>query len=53
MTKEMYKQIMHTTKCAEILEGIIRVATYDKEIECEDFGELLNEKNAIIMKERR
>ena len=53
MKKEMYKQILHTTKNAEVLEGIIRVATYDKEIKREDFGELLNEKYAIIMKERR
>lgn len=53
MTKEMYKQIIHTTKRAETLDGIIRVAIYDKEIECEDFAELLNEMNAIIMKERR
>ena len=51
MKKEMYKQIMHTTKCAEILEGIILVATCDKEIKCEDFGELLDERNKIIMEE--
>ena len=53
MTKEMYKQILHTTKSAEKLDGIICVAMYDNDIKTEDFGELLNEMNAIIMKERR
>lgn len=52
MTKEIYKQIMHTAKSAEILEGIMRVAVHDKEIECEDFGELIDEKYKIIMEER-
>lgn len=53
MIKEMYKQILHTTKSAEKLDGIIIVAMYDKEIGREDFGELLDEMNSIIMKERR
>ena len=53
MTKEMYKHILHTTKRAEKLEGILSVAIYDKEITTEDFCELLDEKNKIIMKERR
>ena len=53
MTKEMYKQILHTTERQETLDGIILVAIYDKEIDCVDFAELLNEMNAIIMKERR
>ena len=53
MTKEMYKQILHTTKRPETLDGIIRVAIYDNEIERKDFEELLKEMNAIIMKERR
>ena len=49
----MYKHILHTTKSAEKLDGIIRVAMYDEEIDRKDFGELLDEMNAIIMKERR
>ena len=53
MKKEMYKHILHTTKSAEKLDGIIRVAMYDEEIERKDFGELLDEMNEIIMKERR
>ena len=52
MTKEMYKRILHTTKSAEKLDGIVRVAMFDEEIKREDFKELLNEMNAIIMKER-
>lgn len=51
MTKETYKQIMHTAKSAEILEGIIRVAVCDEEIDCEDFGELVDEKYKIITEE--
>ena len=53
MKKEMYKNILHTTKSAEKLDGIIRVAMYDEEIDRKDFGELLDEMNAIIMKEKR
>lgn len=53
MTKEMYKKILHTTEIAEKLGGIIRVAMYDEEIDRKDFSELLDEMNAIIMKERR
>ena len=53
MKKEMYKHILHTTKSAEKLDGIIRVAMYDEEIEREELSEQLNEMNAIIMKERR
>lgn len=53
MTKKMYKHILHTTKRPETLDGIIRVAMYDKEIKTEDFRELLDEMNKIIMKERR
>ena len=53
MTKELYIHILHTTKSAEKLDGIIRVALYDDEIEREEYSELLNEMNAIIMKERR
>lgn len=49
MTKEMYKHILHTTKSPEKLDGIIRVAMSDDEIKLEDFVELLNEKNEIIM----
>lgn len=52
MTKEMYKQILHTTKRPEKLEGILRVAVYDSDIKPNDFVELVNEKNEIIMKER-
>ena len=52
MTKEMYKQIIHTTKRPETLDGIIRVAMYDNDIKPYDFGELLDEMNKIIMKER-
>lgn len=53
MTKEMYKHILSTTKSPEKLDGIIRVAMYDEEIKTEDFRELLDQMNAIIMKERR
>lgn len=53
MTKEMYKHILHTTKSAEKLDGIIRVAMYDNEIKTEDFRKLLDEMNKIIMKEKR
>lgn len=53
MTKEMYKHILHTTKSPEKLDGIIRVALYDDEIKLNDFSELLDEMNEIIMKERR
>lgn len=53
MKKEMYKKIMRTAKSAEALDGILSVAVNDEEIECEDFGELLDEKYEIIMKERR
>ena len=49
MKKEMYRHILHTTKSSEKLDGIIRVAMYDDEIKLEDFGELLAEKNEIIM----
>ena len=48
MTKKMYKKILHTTKSAEKLGGIIRVAMYDNYIKTEDFIELLNEMSAII-----
>ena len=47
----MYKHILNTTKRPEKLDGIIRVALYDEEIQLEDFTELLYEKNEIIMKE--
>lgn len=50
MTKEMYKHILNTTKRPEKLDGIIRVAMYDDDIKLEDFTELLDEKNEIIMK---
>ena len=50
MTKEMYKKILHTTKRPEILDGIIRLAMDDDDITREDFIELLDEKNVIIMK---
>ena len=53
MTKKKYKQILHTVKMPEKLDGIIRVAMYDNDIKTEDFRELLDEMNAIIMKERR
>ena len=53
MTKEMYKQILYTTKRPEKLDGIVRVAMYDNDIKLNDFQELLKEMNAIIMKERR
>ena len=52
MKKEMYKHILNTTKRPEKLEGIICVAMYDDEIKTKDFGELLDEMNKIIMKER-
>lgn len=52
MTKEMYKHILHTTKSPEKLDGIIRVAMYDNDINRHDFDELLIEMDAIIMKER-
>lgn len=52
MTKEMYKQILHTTKRPETLDGIVRVAMYDDDIKPGAFCELLNEMNEIIMKER-
>ena len=50
MKKEMYKHILNTTKSPEKLDEIIRVAMYDEEIKLEDFTELLDEKNEIIMK---
>ena len=53
MTKEMYKHILQTTKRPDTLDGIIRVAMYDNDINLYDFGELLNEMNTIILKERR
>lgn len=53
MKKEMYKEILHTTKRPDALDGIISVATYDTDIKLEDFVELLDEKNEIIMEERR
>lgn len=53
MTKKMYKHILHTTKSAEKLDGIIRVAMYDPDIKLNDFCELLDEATAIILKERR
>lgn len=52
MTKETYKNILHTTKSPATLDGIIRVAMYDNDIKPKDFGELLDEMNAIVMKER-
>ena len=53
MTKKRYKQILHTTKIAEKLDGIIRVAMYDNDIKPNDFSELLDEMNKIIMKDRK
>lgn len=53
MTKEMYKQVLHTTEIPEKLDGIIRVAMYDSDIKLDDFVELLDEMHEIIMKERR
>lgn len=52
MTKEMYKQILHTAKRPETLDGIMVVAMYDNDIKPKDYGELLDEMNNIIMKER-
>ena len=49
MTKEIYTQILHTTKSPEKLDGIVSVAIYDNEINLEDFDEILAEKNEIIM----
>ena len=48
MTKEMYKQILHTTKIPETLDGIVRAAMYDTDIKLNDFIELLEEMNEII-----
>ena len=53
MTKKRYKQILHTTKIPEKLDGIIRVAMYDNDIKPNDFSELLDEMNKIIMKDRK
>ena len=53
MTKKRYKQILHTTKIPEKLDGIIRVAMYDNDIKPDDFIELLDEMNKIIMKDRK
>ena len=51
MTKEMYKQILHTAKRPETLNGIMLAAMYDDDIKPKDYGELLDEKNNIIMNE--
>lgn len=50
MKKEMYKQILHTTKRPETLDEIIRSAMGDNDIKPKDFAELLKEMNKIIMK---